>query len=52
MKKHPFRMFFLRVAGVGIAPTLSGYEPDEVLLLHPAISFSIVLLFLEYFKFF
>jgi len=24
-KKHPKRMFFLRVAGVGIAPTLSGY---------------------------
>ncbi len=38
------------VAGTGLAPMSSGYEPDEVLLLHPAISSSILLSFHMYFK--
>jgi hypothetical protein len=33
-KNRPMGSFF--VAGVRIARTPSGYEPDEVLLLHPA----------------
>jgi hypothetical protein len=28
--------FFLIVAGPGLAPGSSGYEPDEILLLYPA----------------
>ncbi len=30
-----YNLFF--VAGAGFAPTPEGYEPSEVLLLHPAI---------------
>ncbi len=30
-----FILFYL-VAGAGIAPTARGYEPREILLLHPA----------------
>lgn len=29
-------LFFFLVAGAGIAPTARGYEPREILLLHPA----------------
>ncbi len=32
------------VAGAGCAPAPSGYEPDEVLLLHPAVITIIVFL--------
>ena len=30
-------LYLIIVAGTGLAPMPSGYEPDEVLLLHPAI---------------
>ena len=40
------------VAGAGIAPAPSGYEPDEVLLLHPAMYCFIKILSLSDFKYF
>ena len=36
MKKSANALFFILVAGAGIAPTARGYEPREILLLHPA----------------
>jgi hypothetical protein len=33
------RQFFSLVAGPGIAPRAGGYEPPEILLLHPAICY-------------
>ena len=37
MKNPLILRTFLLVAGPGIAPRSSGYEPDELLLLYPAI---------------
>ncbi len=39
MKKTPYRVSFsFIVAESGFAPGSSGYEPDEILLLYPAIN--------------
>jgi hypothetical protein len=41
-----FLIFFIFVAGIGIAPMFQGYEPCGLLLAHPAMaSFSIIMIF-------
>ena len=42
-KTSKMDVFLVRVAGRGFAPRSQGYEPCELLLLHPAISITSVL---------